>query len=335
MPFQPAFIPQDPAMPRPIFAPEQSPEPPVPPLTYKRSASPLQTYSGDFMERVQKTRASTATVLAAEQDALQGEPRTDVPRARFSPAIVYSIAGAVLFIAGAAGSYYAYRQYAARNVPVIPTATIPTPIVVDERVTVSGRGQALIQALAESASLPLASGTVRFLTIATSTEAASATENILAALRTSAPDALVRNVNAVGSMAGVIMTKSATWQGGRQSIFFILSVAAYNETLAGMLTWEPRILTDLGTLFAPQAPATASTTAASTTVAADGSANASNVRFVDDTVANHDVRIVRDAQGRSLLLYGYWNPTTLVIARDPAAFTDLLGRLANARTRLQ
>ena len=55
--------------------------------------------------------------------------------------------------------------------------------------------------------------------------------------------------------------------------------------------------------------------------------------FHDETVANHDVRIYRDSAGRSILLYGYWNQTTLIIARDPAAFTEIVNRLANVRTQ--
>lgn len=55
--------------------------------------------------------------------------------------------------------------------------------------------------------------------------------------------------------------------------------------------------------------------------------------FHDEVVANHDVRLYRDALGQSIVLYGYWNQTTLVIARDPAAFTEIIARLANARTQ--
>ena len=55
--------------------------------------------------------------------------------------------------------------------------------------------------------------------------------------------------------------------------------------------------------------------------------------FVDEVVRNHDVRVYRDATGKSVLLYGYWNQTTLVIARDVAAFTELLQRLATSRAQ--
>jgi hypothetical protein len=53
--------------------------------------------------------------------------------------------------------------------------------------------------------------------------------------------------------------------------------------------------------------------------------------FIDLVVANHDTRVYRDGTGRSILVYGYWDQTKLVIARDEAAFTAILERLAAAR----
>ena len=54
--------------------------------------------------------------------------------------------------------------------------------------------------------------------------------------------------------------------------------------------------------------------------------------FYDATVANRDVRVYRDISGRDVLLYGFWNQTTLIIARDAAAFTEIVGRLGTAST---
>ena len=52
--------------------------------------------------------------------------------------------------------------------------------------------------------------------------------------------------------------------------------------------------------------------------------------FVDAVVDNHDVRILKDAAGRSLMLYGFKDQQTLIIARDEAAFTLLVDRLNQA-----
>lgn len=81
---------------------------------------------------------------------------------------------------------------------------------------------------------------------------------------------------------------------------------------------------DLKTLFPPY-PTVASSTAATTTPSLKAG-------FHDEVVSNHDVRVYRDEEGRSIVLYGYWNQTTLIIARDAAAFAELLGRLATSHS---
>ena len=144
-------------------------------------------------------------------------------------------------------------------------------------------------------------------------------------------------------MAGVVNTD------GRQSPFFILSVDSYSETFAGMLQWEPSMFGDLAQLFPPYAKPTPPVLAAtSTAVTAKNTVKKTNVAakatstpsvlkvqpaFLDEIVANHDVRIYRDAAGQSVLLYGYWDQTTLVIARDTAAFSEILQRLATSQAQ--
>jgi hypothetical protein len=126
-------------------------------------------------------------------------------------------------------------------------------------------------------------------------------------------------------MAGVVSAD------GNQSPFFILSVASFGDTFAGMLSWEPRMPRDLSKLFLPYP---VSVTATTTSKDAVKTPLVSSAAFFDATIANHDVRVYRDSEGRDVLLYGYWNQTTLVIARDAAAFTEIVGRLATSRTQL-
>lgn len=301
--------------------------------------SPLKTYSGDFTDRIKETNASTATVLAAEQDSGAQVPRRALLESPGSN-LLYIIASVILVIAGIGGIYAAYIHYRSLPEPVVVAPTIPAPIFVDEREEVSGTGSALIYAMKESVNRPLASGTVRLLYMASSTNPSS----VFAALAAlSAPDILLRNIHASGSMAGVIQA------GGNQSPFFILSVASYSETFAGLLAWEPVLLLYLADLFppypAPQAsvaPVSTTTAATTTKKAAQNAASSTTslqvvappapaAQFFDTTVANHDARIYRDASGRPVLVYGYWNHTTLVIARDAATFTEILARLATAR----
>ncbi|OGG77871.1 hypothetical protein A3A36_01335 [Candidatus Kaiserbacteria bacterium RIFCSPLOWO2_01_FULL_52_12b] len=306
---EPVPIPLPPSKPVPVPAP-QKPEP-VKPV-------PLQTYEGDFSDRMKDTHASMATVLAAEQDSATGAPRPTPPKSA-QGGRVYIIIGVLLLIFGIGGAYYAYTRYTTALAPVDIQSSVSAPIFVDDREQISGTGSLLSQAIKQSVARPLAANTVRLLSLASAT---TSNDSVFSALRSGAPDMLVRNVNTRGSMAGVVSA------GGSQSPFFILSVASYSDTFAGMLSWEPLLVEDMETLYPPRTPPVVSTTTVATTTIP----TAVPRNFRDEIVSNHDVRVYRDAFGQSILLYGYWNKTTLVIARDSSAFIEIINRLATSRT---
>ncbi len=262
---------------------------------------------------MEKTQSSTATILAAEQDAAARPAETAPEKSERNHNYLYVIAGVLLLAIGGTGVYIAYSRYLIALAPIVIAPTAETPIFVDSRGTVSGTGKVLTQAIEQSVGEPLAPNTVRQLTLDTST-----TTDIFLALDTPAPGILLRNLNNA-SMAGVVNTS------GGQGPFFILSVGSYSATFSGMLSWEPTMQSDLSALFPLYPVTTAATSTATSTpvVFSKGS-------FRDETVSNHDVRVYRDATGRSVLLYGYWNQDTLIIARDPAAFAEILGRLATS-----
>jgi len=298
--------------------------PAVKPFPETSRPMPLKTYEGDFSDRVKETKASTVTVLAAEQDAaplIKKKPPKNSSRRN----LLYSIAGALLIIFGAYGAYVAYTRYLAARAPVLLAPVALAPIFVDERDSVSGAGTALSRAIEQSVTRPLASGAVRLLSLETGVDT-----NVFSALQLPAPDVLLRNLGAADSMAGIVNI------GGEQSPFFILSVASFGDTFAGMLSWESRMPRDLSVLFPPHPasmPDADEETSTATTTPADDALDAPSTVFLDTIVANHDVRVHRDTEGRAVLLYGYWDQTTLVVARDEAAFVEILRRLATSRSQ--
>ncbi|MFA5942371.1 MAG: hypothetical protein WC798_01745 [Candidatus Paceibacterota bacterium] len=277
----------------------------VEPPSSKPDVSPLETYAGDFADRMESTNASSATVLAAEQDAA---PKVPQPVQKSSHGILYVCAGIALLVVGGWGMYAAYT----RDLDIAPSALLEpdvSPIFVDERERISGTGSVLLRAIEQSASRPLAPGAVRLLSLADTVDT-----SIFSALQFPAPDKLLRNVDDAGSIAGVLDI------GDKQNPFFILAVVSYGETFSGMLSWEPVMPRDLAQLFPLYS--VASTTATTTTAG-----------FRDEAVQNHDIRVYRDATGRSIIAYGYRDQRTLVIARDPAAWGEIADRLASSRTR--
>lgn len=311
------------------------PEKPVQSVEKEQQPTPLKTYSGDFSQRVHETHASTATVLAAEQDALSWPSKREVPveEPKERTNRWFIALGTILFIAGATGAYLVYARYVVMFAPVVTIQGPATPIFVDSHEQISGNSTALVQAIKQSAGKPLLINTARALILA---EAASG-KDVFSSLSVHAPDILLRNIDPAGSMAGIVNTNSG------QAPFFILSVGSYRATFSGMLSWERTMLTDLGPFFPLYPAAKAGAVSSSTTtlssstipapVATTTPAVPARSGFRDEVVSNHDVRIYRDALGKSIMLYGYWDQNTLVIARDPAAFTEILARLATSHAR--
>lgn len=301
----------------------------------------VKTYGSDFSDKIKETNATPITVLAAEQDAATYVSQDTAPKKQQSfGGYVYGIAGTLLIVLSVVGVYVAYARYGSNFRPVLFEFTIPAPIFVEDREELFGTKSVLADAVATAVQQPLASNSVRLLYTASST---ANVESVFSALGTPAPDILRRNIRASGSMAGVVNV------GGNQSPFFILSVDSYAETFSGMLAWEPNMqghLKQLYPLISPQEPeGTVSTavTIASTTMSTRRMktilranvlpANIEISKFVDEVAGNHDVRVYRDTEGRGIIVYGYWNPNILVIARDTVAFTEILQRLATSRAR--
>jgi len=313
--------------------------------------SPLRTYSEDFTDKVKTEHASTATVLAAEQDA---RPLTvDESPVPEKHRLLYAIAGVLMLVVGGGGAYYAYSLYAIAHAPVVVEQTAAAPIFVDEQQEVSGEGTALWQDIQQSVARPLASGMIRLLYSANAT---TTRRSIFVTMQPPAPDILLRNVSGAGSMVGVINV------GSSESPFFILEVSTYNDTFAGMLSWERTMIKDLSSLFPAYPPplvlatsTPAIVTPVATTTATTTKKTAAKKKttppppppvtsvvivappappfvasFHDEIIANHDVRIYRDAFNQSVLLYGYWNQSILIIARNPEAFAEIVSRLATS-----
>lgn len=328
----PVAKPVTPKAPVPVPAPVPAQVQPVVPVPIPETVplraivppqAPLKTYAGDFTERMKKTHSSTATVLAAEQDKEPTSVQTPQKKLSLS-SILYTVVGSILVIAGGFGAYVAYTKYLAGAVPVMLSPVVFAPIFVDDREEVPGTGTALLQRIQQSATRPLAQGSIRLLYLG----ATATSTSVFSALQLPAPGALLRNINNAQSMAGIAEV------GGIENPFFILSVSSFGDTFAAMLQWEQRMPRDLIKLFPPYPAASVATTTATTTAPIGLSTVSVGVAgFFDVTIANHDVRVYRDAASRDILLYGYWNRTTLIIARDAAAFTEIIGRLATSRAQ--
>lgn len=338
--------------PAPQFAPLAEPVPSrLPPVGKESYREPIEeaapagpdvmhTYSSDFSKRIDTKNASTFSVLAAEQDS-QTKTAAVLSVPKKSPAKTIAAVGVgILLLALAGGGIFATYQFVMtmRNTP-IASLTVPSIVFADEYRELSGTGYDLLNAFASAANGTLVPGNVLVTYILTNASGEDGTilkspaggTAFMRALQVPAPDILLRNI-AEESTTGVIHA------GGGIAPFFALRVDSYERTYAGILTWEPLMHRDLALLYPlyPVETSTAiegtvgTTTATSTTTIKTpvfATEAPARTRFEDAIVANHDVRILRDSAGRSLILYGYADKRTLLIVRDEAAFEALLARL--------
>ncbi|MEA2701543.1 MAG: hypothetical protein QOE22_252 [Candidatus Parcubacteria bacterium] len=334
--FVPTFSPFAPPAPQPASPqPAQSAPPPlgVVPLDTNQP-SPFHSYTTDFANRIDQQQASKFSVLAAQSDA--GLRTTTTASTARRGGLIPVVLAVLLIVLGAGGLYAAYR-FVSTGEKTEVTLGVPSLIFADEKTELPGPDYR--QDLASAASQPLVEGNIliTYITVASSTplglsNAPQPGGALLRLLDLGAPDILLRNVD-LSSTVGVVSAGSQT------NPFFILRVSSYERTFAGMLAWESRMAADLELFYPPYPepqsdPVSVATTTASTTsslVAAPPVALSAPQGFTDAIVSNIDVRVLKDGHGRTLILYGYSDKETLVIARDEAAFTTLVARLTATR----
>jgi hypothetical protein len=319
-PVFPTPRPESTTAPRPAWIPPTSPTTPAGPER-------LHTYTSDFSNHIDTQGASAFSVYAAQADAGQSTAPivSDTKSFNYS-ALGYTLAGAVFFIGGSLLLYYGYTYFAgSQPIPIISNAPA-TLVSGDEQTTVSGNDGALMTALADTAATALPLGNIRIIYFAASATSTDTGGALIQALQLRAPDILLRNLGK-NSTVGVVHAGQET------RIFFILAASSYERTFAGMLSWEPTMAQDLAELY-PAYPTPAPEPVATTTGKAPvAPPTPAKPRFVDEVVQSHDVRALKDAQGRTIFLYGYRDQNTLVIARDETAFGVLLARLSATRAQ--
>lgn len=287
-----------------------------------QAPQPLQTYSGDFAQRIDRQDASAFAVMAADMDRRRAGPAPLPRRTAPNYGLIYIIASTVLVVGGSLSLYFAYSYFRSGQ----PVELIRTPasslIAADEEVKIRKEDGDAYRLFRDASLLPLSSGNIRvvYYTIATTTtvgvtDVKQSGTTFLRAMRLRAPELLMRNLSPETTLGSVGTGESAT-------PFFILGTLSYERSFAGMLQWEGTIAQDLSILY-PEYPILAVVETGTSTPAI---APVGKPQFRDEVVESYDVRVLRDAEGRSLMLYGYRDPETLILVRDEAAFAAVLTR---------
>ncbi|HEC93982.1 MAG TPA: hypothetical protein ENI56_01240 [Candidatus Kaiserbacteria bacterium] len=296
--------------------------------------SPLHTYRMDVTDTIKETGASTTSILAQQQNtqAIIRASSTSSEKEKRT-LLWFTIGGALLFILSIVGIGYAYQYHAKKVAPAHIALPVPSLVPTNTTEELSGTGIVLLGELSHVAKTPLQNGMIKTVYIATTTKERNGTIEkrplpggyLIAAMGLPMP-AILMNNTAVDSTVGVVGADNQTYP------FFILRVASYDSAFAGMLRWESSLASDMRTLYPTPVASVSATRTATTTATQTFLANTqtlpSSASFVDATIANHTVRVLQNSAGQSILLYGFANKHTLIIARNAAAFTVLLGKLS-------
>ncbi len=284
----------------------------------------IHTYSTDVRDASKRAQATPFTILAREQDAGGGAPET--LHRKHNPTVAIA-GGFLLIIFGIVSVTLAYN-FVKNESSIMSELSVPSLISPDSRARISGEGKKLQSVLASLTDSPLQNGDVlvAYVTHASTTpkgpiEEPASGGALIAAMDIKAPDIVLRNINPE-STVGVVKA------GDETGPFFILSVSSFERTFAGMLSWEKTLQSDLAILYPLHTQTATSTSTSTPTVTTYVRAKSA---FEDAVVENRNVRILKDELGKTLLVYGYRNKDLLIIARNEAAFSEILNRLANTK----
>jgi hypothetical protein len=322
------------------------------PGAYDSPLKPLRTYQGDIDEIIGKNKVSMVTIAVAEQKKKYAEtpaarpvaPKTKpvTPEAKketkpvASPAIKSAekppekfepdrwteqtggleiknkfsvVIGLILLIFGAVivGTvYYAIRS-SQKNPPVALPKSAPLNYNQEFDFDIgSSTGAAFVGAiLAEEKSFNSAQNSVLYIN-PTENGAGAFAKDVFIELSPHIPPSLLRNLGD-SYMLGL-------YSSGANHPFIVLTVDDYGAGYAGMLAWENTMIPDIGQIFNVPSPVGTSTPP---------------YVWSDETVQNKDLRIVKDQNGRTVLLYSFLNESTILITDNEETFDAVLEKFFN------
>jgi len=292
------------------------------PLEVVDPSSPLKqirTYQGDVANALHTQHESIVSIQRAEvarsatnQETKKSASPEDIEARESSrTGILLSLGILILLLLGTGGGYYAYIGYKAKiAVPTaiaIPNAFFGTDTLINFNALTLTR-ESLIQAvLTEQAKTTGGIEQIELRKGEGDTANLLYTEGFFAILQTHAPSSLIRAFDPL-FMFGTLGTPKHT--------FLLIKLDSYENAYAGMLEWERDLALDILPLFGN-----------AETVASIPS----DTPFVDITIQNKDARILKSPNGKTVLLYSFFDNNMLIIADNEETLKSLMTRLTSEK----
>ncbi len=280
---------------------KQAPPPPAP-----TPAPAYQPYQG-----AQPVPRSTSFI--SPQETTDGESHV-------GRRILLVLGTCILLALGGAGSWYAYTQYRVKTaLPVIAIA--PNQFLTPQSVfgvnTTSTDRAKLINIIRTERTTALPSAALHEIELregqGTGAPLVTTEHFLVRYLESPAPGSLIRSFDPLfmlGTLGGATGEINA-------HTFLIIKLDSFENAFPGMLVWESTMARDILPLFAT-----------------DDSIGrvASSTIFADVTIQNKDARVLKDVNGKTVLLYSFYDNNLLIITDNELSLRQLVSALNAKKT---
>ena len=261
----------------------------------------LRTYQGDVDELLSKNKTTTTTILVAEQKR-KGFTEEVKPEANTNKRNkVFIISGGILLFLGivAVSAVYYKKSH--------------------EQVVVNEQAKTLVS-FSKEKDFAIASSTREDLIALLAGTSPTQTPNYVLYIKPLGPDGKDADITTIFKLLAprIPGALSRSFENSymfgeyyldKNSPFIILTTNDYAESYAGMLKWEKDMPSDLGGVFGIPANSNATST------------------FSDLAFHNKDLRLLKNSEGNTVLLYSFIDRHTLVITSDENTLTSILAKL--------
>ncbi len=263
----------------------------------------LRTYQGDVDEILSKGKASATTIFVAEEKrretSPQSFPRQTDSRLRNKIFTTFSI---TLFFLGVVAIGVVY--YITSNEKASLIQKTKTLVSFSKETTIpilnATRAQLIEKISIEKENFKLPPNSVLYLNITNPLGEKADLSSVFNILTPQIPPSLLRSFSN-DYMLGIYSFDT-------NEPFIILKTNDYPNSFSGMLSWEKSIATDLGEVFSIQ------------NLGSDQNA------FTDEAIRNKDLRILKDQNKKTILLYSFIDRETLVITTNETIFEAVIGK---------
>lgn len=264
----------------------------------------LRSYQGDVEEIVSKNNYSASSIMLAEQRKRDGvlidfsEPKNVEARNKF-----YIIIGSLLLALGAITIIAVYYNRSKQEVVVRQQnyALVAFSKETSLNLASSTREELIRNISLEKLNFNLPINSILYINTRDNTGNPANINDFLALVAPQMPASLLRSFENK-YMLGVYSFDT-------NEVFLILTTNDFASSFSGMLKWENTMVSDIGRVFGIKVNFESSTPT-----------------FTDEALKNKDLRVLKDANNKKILLYSFVDKNTLIITTTENIFSAVLGK---------